>query len=88
MKTIAIFASGGGSNFQAIHEHIKKGKILGKIRLVISNNANSGAIKYAEGNNIPALILNKFLYPNTIDYNKLFNKKIGLNLIILYNLNL
>ena len=86
MKTIAIFASGGGSNFQAIHEHIKKGKILGKIRLVISNNANSGAIKYAEGNNIPSLIFNKFLYPNTIDYNKLLLKKLNeysIDLIVL-----
>ena len=81
MKTIAIFASGGGSNFQVIHEHIKKGKILGKIRLFISNNAHSGAIKYAEGNNIPSFIFNKFLYPNTIDYNKLLLKKLNENSI-------
>ena len=45
MKKIAVFVSGGGSNFMAIHRQIKQGKIPGEIVLVISNNPNCGAIE-------------------------------------------
>ena len=70
MKNIAIFSSGNGSNFQSIHRYIKRGDILGKIKLVISNNPDAGAIKYAIANNISSHIVNKFLYPKSVDYNK------------------
>ena len=52
MKNIVIFASGGGSNFKSIHRNIKLEKIFGQIILLVSNNFNSGAIKYAEKNRI------------------------------------
>jgi len=81
MKNIAIFASGGGSNFQAIHQYIKQGKILGRIILVISNNSNSGAIKYAENNNISTFIINKFLYPDVAEYNRLLINELSENSI-------
>ena len=81
MKNIAIFASGGGSNFQAIHQYINQGKILGRIVLVISNNSNSGAIKYAEKNNISNLIINKFLYPDVAKYNRLLINELSGNSI-------
>ena len=49
---IIIFASGGGSNFINIHKHIVNGEINAKIVLLISNNPNSGAVRFAEKNNI------------------------------------
>jgi formyltetrahydrofolate-dependent phosphoribosylglycinamide formyltransferase len=65
MKKIAVFVSGGGSNFIAIHRQIIQGNILGKIVMVFSNNPNCGAIKFAEGNSIPILIINAARYPNS-----------------------
>ena len=62
MKKIAIFVSGGGSNFAAIHNKIVLGYIPAIIRIVISNNVNCGAVKYAENNSIPIFIINKTRY--------------------------
>ena len=64
MKKIAVFVSGGGSNFIAIHRQIIQGNILGKIVMVFSNNPNCGAIKFAEENSIPIFIINSARYPN------------------------
>ena len=64
MKKIAVFVSGGGSNFRAIHRQIIQGNILGKIVMVFSNNPNCGAIKFAEENSIPIFIINAARYPN------------------------
>ena len=64
MKKIAVFVSGGGSNFIAIHHQIIQGNILGKIVMVFSNNPNCGAIKFAEENSIPIFIINAARYPN------------------------
>ena len=64
MKKIAVFVSGGGSNFKAIHQQIIQGNILGKIVMVFSNNPNCGAIKFAEENSIPIFIINVARYPN------------------------
>ena len=65
MKNIAIFVSGGGSNFKAIHYKIQKGEIPGEIVLVVSNNPNCSAIKFAEENSIPIFIINAARYPNS-----------------------
>ncbi len=64
MKKIAVFVSGGGSNFIAIHRQIIQGNILGKIVMVFSNNPNCGGIKFAEENSIPIFIINAARYPN------------------------
>lgn len=49
---IAVFASGRGSNFEAIHSKIISGEINAKIGCLISNNASAGAIDFATLNNI------------------------------------
>ena len=64
MKKIAVFVSGGGSNFMAIHHQIQKREIPGEIVLVISNNPNCGAIEYANENSISHVIINETRYPN------------------------
>ena len=58
MKRIAIFASGGGSNFRAIYYHIQKGNIPGEIVLVVSNNPQCGAIFFAIEQGFENFILN------------------------------
>lgn len=44
-KRLAVFVSGSGTNFEAIQRSILKGKINGRIVLVISNNPDAGAIE-------------------------------------------
>ena len=64
MKKIAVFVSGGGSNFMALHHQIQKREIPGEIVLVISNNPNCGAIEYANENSISHVIINETRHPN------------------------
>ena len=70
MKNIAVFASGDGSNFKSLYRHVQSGYIPGCIVLTVSNNQNSGAIKYARENNISTLIVNKVRYANPVDREK------------------
>ena len=65
MKNIAVFVSGCGSNFRAIHNQLLSGNIPGIIVLVVSNTPNCGAITYADENSIQTLIVNKNQHPNS-----------------------
>ncbi|MDR1123128.1 MAG: phosphoribosylglycinamide formyltransferase [Elusimicrobiota bacterium] len=56
MKKIIIFASGGGSNFEALAEACKSGYIDGKIILLVAGKAGIGAIEKAKKFDIPVLI--------------------------------
>lgn len=56
MKRLAVFASGRGSNFKAILDHIRSGFIPATIKLCITNNPNAGVIKIAEANGVPVQI--------------------------------
>ena len=53
-KNIAVFASGSGSNLQAIADACKSGKLNAKVCVVISNNKNAYALQRAKNENIPA----------------------------------
>ena len=49
MKSIVVFASGGGSNFKSIYNGTLNGKIKNtSISLLISNNPKSGAVLFAK----------------------------------------
>jgi formyltetrahydrofolate-dependent phosphoribosylglycinamide formyltransferase len=56
---IAVFASGRGSNFQAILKAIDDGRLPARVTLLVSNNSNAGALELARSRNIPALHLNQ-----------------------------
>jgi len=51
---IAVFASHGGSDLQAVIDACKAGKLKAEVRAVISNNADSTALQRARDNGIPA----------------------------------
>ncbi len=72
MLNIAVFASGRGSNFEALHRAIFEQKIRAKIVVLISNNSSSGVLTLAQSLNIPAFHIShrQFSDPN------LFNNKI------------
>lgn len=52
MINIVVFASGSGTNFQAIIDAVKEGKINGRIRGLIVNKPNIGAAERANTNDI------------------------------------
>ena len=78
MKSIVVFASGGGSNFKSIFESTKSQKIKDtNINLLVSNNPDSGAVSYAKNQNIETFILNSHRYPDRDNYICAIVKKIN-----------
>ena len=67
MKNIVVFASGNGSNFVEIYNATIQNIINGKIVLLISNNPNCGAVKFAQKNKIDVKIINFFRYNKKIN---------------------
>ena len=57
-KNIAIFASGGGSNAEALIAHFN-GSDKGSIALIVTNNENAGVIDRAQNHDIPFYVLEK-----------------------------
>jgi len=76
-----IFASGGGSNFSSIFYNTLNNQIENsKIKLLVSNNPDCNAVRFAKNNNIKTFIVNNKRYPNnaervTILKNKLIDQK-------------
>jgi len=60
---IAVFASGTGTNFQAIYRNIENGTIRAVISGLITNNPDAGAGEFASEHGIPVAVINKSRYP-------------------------
>ncbi|MEF3305477.1 phosphoribosylglycinamide formyltransferase [Paenibacillus sp. GYB003] len=60
---IALFASHGGSNAQAIIDACAAGRLDAAVAAVISNNSQSGALERARNAGIPAYHLSSKAYP-------------------------
>ena len=56
---IGVFASGRGSNFQAILAAIDEGRLNADMRLLLSNNKDAGALTTARERGIPAEVVSK-----------------------------
>lgn len=54
---IAVFASGGGSNFQALADACQSGQIPGRIVLCVASRETAGVIQRAEKLGIPVHVL-------------------------------
>jgi len=65
---IAIFASGSGSNAEAILKAQKEGKLSATIGLVVTNKADAGVIQRAVAYKTPYSIINKKTLSNEIEY--------------------
>ncbi|XP_071691841.1 phosphoribosylglycinamide formyltransferase, chloroplastic-like [Rutidosis leptorrhynchoides] len=59
-KNLAVFVSGGGSNFRAVHQAIRNGDVNGQFVVLVTNKHDCGGARYARENGIPVII-----YPNT-----------------------
>lgn len=60
---IAVFASGGGTNFQALIDEINRGSLNAKIAGLISSRREAGATMRAESQGIPAIVVKQDDYP-------------------------
>ncbi len=67
---IAIFLSGRGSNFLAIHDAILSGTIHAEIALVFSNKKEALGLQIAKKRNLETLHLNPKNYDSRKDYEK------------------
>jgi len=67
---IAVFLSGRGSNFQAIHNSILEGNINAEIILVFSNKADAKGLHIAKERNLETLFFNPKDFPSKLDYDK------------------
>lgn len=71
MTRIAVFISGRGSNFIALHENIKKGIIKdAEISVVFSNKGDAKGLDYAKKENIEVIVIPSKDYNNRQEYDK------------------
>ena len=68
MLNIAVFASGRGSNLEALQHAISKREVEAKIAVVISNNSDAGALKLAQSFQIPAVHLSQKQFPTQEEF--------------------
>ena len=68
MKNIAIFASGSGSNFEALALACENGKISAKIALLVCDNKNAFVLQRAKNHNIPIFLFNAKNYASKNEY--------------------
>ena len=64
VKNIAVLASGGGTNFQAIIDAVNSGTVNGKIVCLIYNRKAAFAAERARAAGIPAVYINRKVSPS------------------------
>lgn len=62
MKNIAVFASGNGSNFQAIAEAAKKGRLKAHLRLLVCDNLKAYVLERAKKFGIKTFLIDRRNY--------------------------
>ncbi|KAK1575703.1 hypothetical protein Q3G72_007700 [Acer saccharum] len=58
-KKLAVFVSGGGSNFRSIHEGCVGGSVHGDVSVLVTNKHGCGGAKYARDEGIPVILFPK-----------------------------
>ena len=85
-KRLAVFASGRGSNFQAILNKIREQYIPATVQLCITNNPDAGVVGLASKNGIPVKIFVPKNFPDSHAYNEAILKELisaGIDYIVL-----
>lgn len=54
---LAVFASGGGSNLQAILDAVEAGTLRAEVALVVADRETAGALNRAERHGVPSVVL-------------------------------
>lgn len=86
MKNIAVFASGKGSNFQAIIGALKKGKVKANLALLVCDNPGALVIKRAHKAGVKVLLVQRKDYASKQEFERAIIhglKKEKISLIVL-----
>jgi len=75
-KNLAVFASGRGSNFQAILKNIISGRIPASVKLCITNNPAAGVIEIAQQHDIAVRVINPKSFPDAGAFNDAILKEV------------
>ena len=67
---VAVLLSGRGSNFRAIHDAMKEGRINAELTLVVSNRAEAPGLQTARERGLEALYLDPKAYPSKEAYDE------------------
>jgi phosphoribosylglycinamide formyltransferase-1 len=71
MTKTAVLVSGGGTNLQAILDHVKEGKITNtSIELVLSNKSDAFALERAAKSGIEGIVISPKQYSTREEYGK------------------
>ncbi len=73
-KNIVILASGNGSNFEAIVNHIRKESLPINVKFLITDNPGAFAIQRAERLGIPYKVIDYKKFENRSEYNKALDR--------------
>ncbi|MDX1666603.1 MAG: phosphoribosylglycinamide formyltransferase [Saprospiraceae bacterium] len=68
MKHIVVFASGSGTNFQSLIDAIEAGHIPARIRALVTNNSEAGALQRARRHGIETAVLTPDEFENRQAY--------------------
>jgi phosphoribosylglycinamide formyltransferase-1 len=79
MKKIAVFASGSGTNFQAIIDAIKSGAVDASIQLLVCDHKEAYCVKRAEVEKVPTFTFTAKEYNNKAAYEKAILEKLHEN---------
>lgn len=69
-KRIAIFASGSGSNFEALAQACADGRIDAEVALCVVDKPGAGVIARAERLGVPLMVVSPKDFPSKRDYEK------------------
>ncbi|WP_096187010.1 phosphoribosylglycinamide formyltransferase [Evansella halocellulosilytica] len=86
MVNIAVFASGSGSNFEAVVRAEKEGNIDGKVKLLVTDNQDAYAVERAIAHDIPVFCFNPRQFNSKAEFEKEILTKLqesGIDLIVL-----
>ncbi|WP_027955724.1 phosphoribosylglycinamide formyltransferase [Halobacillus kuroshimensis] len=68
MKQLAIFASGTGSNFDAIVKAIEEGKLDARVALLVCDRVGAAVIEKAQNHEIDTVVYTPKLFPDKSAY--------------------
>lgn len=77
MSRIAVFASGHGSNLQALIDAISQGKLSATIKLVVCDRQEAYAVVRATQYGIRTLVFNPRDYKNKAQYEEMISHKLA-----------
>lgn len=86
MKKIAVFASGSGSNFQAIIDAVKESKLHAEISLLVCDKREAFCIERAGQAGIPQFVFTAKNYADKADYERAILRELeglGVDFIVL-----